>query len=66
MDGKIKRLRANHKTNASESNRKSQAQLSSSRNNGGGHSLDDMLAGDDKRPERLRDLLDDQAPLGAN
>jgi hypothetical protein len=27
--------------------------------------MDDSNA-DDRRPERLRDLLDDQAPLGAN
>ena len=60
LDGKVKRMQANQKGNQ-ESHRKSH-QISSRH----GTSIDDSNVMDDRRPERLRDVLDDQAPLGAN
>ena len=68
LDGKLKTLKSQSKHHHTSQN-KSQAQLSSSRMNGGG-SVDEplMTLGDDRKPERLRDLLLDegQAPMGAS
>jgi len=59
MDGKVNRLRAGQqRTTTQESVKKSTSRLA------GGHSV--MEEAEDRRPERLRDILDDQAPLGAN
>ena len=58
MDGKINRLKASqNRAVTQESVKKSTSRL-------GGLSLNDDT--EDKRPERLRDILEDQAPHGAN
>ena len=60
MDGKVNRLRAGQQRTTTQESavKKSTSRLA------GGHSM--MEDADDRRPERLRDILDNQAPLGAN
>ena len=61
MDGKVNRMKASQKFVANDSQKKYHNQLSSRH----GTSMENSNT-DERRPERLRDLNENEAPLGAN
>ena len=64
IDGKVNRMK--NKASVTQESVKKGQQTSTSRLGGGAQSVIFEETEGDRRPERLRDILEDQAPLGAN